>query len=74
AEELHDPLSELAADARCSLLPADDTAFAAAYLVERERADELEGRARELAQQHPEVDMVVSGPWPPYSFSELPDA
>ena len=74
AQALHRPLAELAADASCTLLPRDDTAFSAAYLVDRTRAPELEDRAAALRTASEDVELVVSGPWPPYSFSEGPDA
>ncbi len=74
AAEVHPRLAQLATDARCSLLPRDDTPLAAAYLVDRVRCGEFEAHAAELAEEQPDAELVVSGPWPPYSFSEPTDA
>lgn len=70
ADEVHPRLARLAAEARCSLLPRDDTPLVAAYLVERARCARFEADAAALGEQHPDAELVVSGPWPPYSFSE----
>jgi len=66
AAELHEPL------ARCSrasaVSPGSD--YAAAYLV---RDDERSGFERALAgfvAAHPDLTVVCTGPWAPYSFVE----
>ena len=74
ADAVHPPLVELAADAKFSLLPRDDTPFTAAYLVDRGCLLEFERRVESLRGTHEDVELVFSGPWPPYSFSELGDA
>jgi hypothetical protein len=38
------------------------------YLVGREHAAEFAAAVRACAERFPEVDLDVSGPWPPYSF------
>jgi hypothetical protein len=53
------PLAELAADAR---LRHVGTSVVAAYLVDRERVEAFEERARAM-------ELSLTGPWPPYSFS-----
>jgi hypothetical protein len=58
ADELHEPLAELAVDSVLRLCPREDTAFSAAYLVDRENVERF-------AEHAP----GVTGPWPPYSFS-----
>jgi hypothetical protein len=68
-DELSSPLAELATDTRVELCPRDDTAFAASYLVARDHAGLFEHRARALTHATPEATLVLSGPWPPYSFS-----
>jgi hypothetical protein len=60
ADELHGPLAALAADSVLTLCPREDTAFSAAYLVERADAARFSERAKGVS---------VTGPWPPYSFS-----
>jgi hypothetical protein len=73
ADDLHLPFSELAAAATCRLLPDDDAAFTAAYLVDRAHMHELERRVEQLGSRRGDVDVVCTGPWPPYSFSNPAD-
>ena len=42
----------------------------AAYLVERDEVDAFAARVRQLQREHPELAILCTGPWPPYSFSE----
>jgi hypothetical protein len=58
---LHAAVDDLAVDSVVHLIPRDDTAFSASYLVEHDHADTFAARASEYA--------TVTGPWPPYSFS-----
>jgi hypothetical protein len=46
----------------------------AAYLLPDERDGELATAVSELAGQHPELRIEITGPWPPYSFAGLPEA
>lgn len=41
-----------------------------AHLVQATAADAYAARARELSHGHPPLRIVVTGPWPPYSFVE----
>ena len=41
-----------------------------AHLVQASGADAYLARARELSHGHPPLRIVVTGPWPPYSFVE----
>ncbi|HLJ03923.1 MAG TPA: GvpL/GvpF family gas vesicle protein [Solirubrobacteraceae bacterium] len=41
-----------------------------AYLVDRDRLAEFVGAVRALDHAHPDLELVCTGPWPPYSFSE----
>lgn len=41
-----------------------------AYLVESTRCDDLAAFVHELADRHPGVDIALTGPWPPYSFTD----
>jgi hypothetical protein len=61
ADELHPRLAELAVDSVLRLTPHEDTAFSAAYLVERGAIDRFAERAPR--------EVTLTGPWPPYSFS-----
>lgn len=42
----------------------------AAYLVGRGDVDRFVAAVGDLQTRHPELDMVCTGPWPPYSFAE----
>lgn len=69
SRELHLPLALLArADARFGGASGD--LLHAAYLVPDERTAAFRDRIAELERLHPELTMVCTGPWPPYSFAE----
>jgi gas vesicle protein GvpL/GvpF len=42
-----------------------------AFLVERERLDSFTSAVAEAAQSHHELDVQLTGPWPPYDFVRL---
>jgi hypothetical protein len=42
----------------------------AAYLVDRANVEEFRARIAELGSELSGVDLVCTGPWPPYSFAE----
>jgi hypothetical protein len=67
---IHEPLASLArADAR--LRPhAERELLRSAYLVERGAVEAFVARVSELQHAHPELQLLCTGPWPPYSFSE----
>ena len=69
AEELHRPLALLSrADARFGGASGD--LLHAAYLVPEERTAAFRDRISGLERLHPELTMVCTGPWPPYSFAD----
>lgn len=43
----------------------------ASHLVERARLEEYRARVRELTSERADLHFLASGPWPPYSFSDL---
>lgn len=51
-----------------SASPSERLALRAVYLLERERAGAVESACAAVRQRHQEVQVLVSGPWPPYSF------
>jgi Gas vesicle synthesis protein GvpL/GvpF len=68
-QEVHPPLVALSA-ASCIREPTRPPAiFAAAYLVEADRVSKFRRRADRLARGQPGLQVMVSGPWPPYSFA-----
>jgi hypothetical protein len=52
--------------------PSGDLIFNGAYLVERARVEAFREAASELESRH-RFEVAVTGPWPPYSFSALPE-
>jgi hypothetical protein len=61
-------LAALDAHARASTtLPATDRARRA-YLVDRAQREAFLDAVRRLDEQCPELELVCTGPWPPYSF------
>jgi gas vesicle protein GvpL/GvpF len=75
AEAIHERLAGLAV--RWQAVPSRSGRPAlvsnGSYLVERRRADEFLSEAEGLRAEHAEsgVSIRVTGPWPPYSFTEL---
>jgi hypothetical protein len=66
-EGVHEVLEPHARD--CRLLGGAEP-LRAAYLVEHDEVDAFAARVRELQGEHPELAILCTGPWPPYSFSE----
>ena len=81
--DLHRSLGEIASDARLVAARADvgetrvgDLALNAAYLLPRERENELAEAVDRFARRFAELgfDARATGPWPPYNFVEDPPA
>lgn len=59
-------------DARVAVLPSRALVVRAAHLVECARLEEYRSRVRALeAERAAELNFLTSGPWPPYSFSNV---
>jgi gas vesicle protein GvpL/GvpF len=65
---VHDPLSELARASRRRTPGGVPEVLRGAYLVDRERVDDFARDVGRLQQDHPELRLLCTGPWPPYSF------
>lgn len=65
-----DRLSAIALSARRSMTPRPDVPVLDAYLVERGRVDEFVALVERLDGDLDDVELVCTGPWPPYSFAE----
>jgi glycosyltransferase involved in cell wall biosynthesis len=63
-----EPLAALARESRRRLEPDPATALSASYLVERDRVDQFIDTVRRLDDELEAVELVLTGPWPPYSF------
>jgi hypothetical protein len=66
-----DPLTGLARDIHVRLVGQADLPVLEAYLVNRDRVAEFTERVRDIDERHPEIELVCTGPWPPYSFASL---
>lgn len=64
-----DPLTALALSSRRVLAPRPDLPVLDAYLVDRGRVDEFVALVEKLGGVLDDVDLVCTGPWPPYSFA-----
>ncbi|HEX6185365.1 MAG TPA: GvpL/GvpF family gas vesicle protein [Pyrinomonadaceae bacterium] len=64
-------LAGLARESAARVSPSEAIVVRAAHLVERGRVAEYRTRLRELGASRPALRLLTSGPWPPYSFSDL---
>jgi len=75
ARELGDSVERAAGvageDAQHRVCPSEAVAVSSALLVAREGADQAVARLRELGDRVADVEVVVNGPWPPYSFAGI---
>jgi hypothetical protein len=65
--EIHEPLAVWSRDA---VVERGADPLRAAYLVDRSEVESFVDLVRGLQGAHPDIDLVCTGPWPPYSFSE----
>ncbi|NJK81634.1 MAG: GvpL/GvpF family gas vesicle protein [Chloroflexaceae bacterium] len=74
ADALHTPLAALARDTRLRLLETPRMLLTAAYLVEQTQVAHVRQTVAELAHEHPDLQLLCTGPWPVYHFvSKLAD-
>jgi len=67
ARRLHEALAPLAREA---VVQPSRELLRAAYLVDRDAVGAFAARVRELDAAHPELALVCTGPWAPFSFAE----
>jgi hypothetical protein len=68
---LAEGLAGLARETAERLSPSEGIFVRASHLVERARTEEYRARLRALAAARTDLRLLTSGPWPPYSFSEM---
>ena len=68
ATRVHEPLARLARLSRRSESVRSDEPLRAAYLVDRASIAAFAERVSGLQQENPDVRILCTGPWPPYSF------
>jgi gas vesicle protein GvpL/GvpF len=64
------PLDKLSRTSRCELPAGPQQPLRCAYLVDRELVQDFTASVRQLDHQLCGVELVCTGPWPPYSFVE----
>jgi Gas vesicle synthesis protein GvpL/GvpF len=65
---LHEPLAGLATEARLQPARGADEVLHGAYLVETPVLPRFRATVERLQERHPDLAMLCTGPWPPYSF------
>jgi hypothetical protein len=69
AEELHGPLATLAREATRTVGATERLLLSGAYLVPADAVAEFRELVERLQAEHPDLTIVCTGPWPPYSFA-----
>lgn len=69
-ERLRASLAGLVRDERVDPPGERSGVLSVSHLVPRTREDEYRGRVRDVRDRVPDLSFLVTGPWPPYSFSE----
>jgi hypothetical protein len=67
-QELCAALVSQATASRLEAEPADRQGISAAFLVPRDRLASFQAIVGRIADAHPELALLCTGPWPPYSF------
>ena len=75
SEEIASWLSERLGDSvrgtRINTIVADKLLLSAAHLVERESVAQYRQLLKQARAERPELKILTSGPWPPYSFANI---
>ena len=71
ASWLQTQIGALIRDTRTNTNLTDKLLLAASHLVERGVVEQYRARLRSARLERPELDLLVSGPWPPYSFANI---
>ncbi len=70
--EIYDQLRDCAIASRHNKPIGDKMILNAAFLVERDKADEFDRKVQEIAQRYEgKLRFLYTGPWPPYNFVNI---
>ena len=69
AARIREQLRDVVRDERIDTARTTHAVVTMSHLVARENFDEYRERARRLRAAFPELRLLLSGPWPPYSFA-----
>jgi Gas vesicle synthesis protein GvpL/GvpF len=64
------PLDGVARSSRKRVLPRATLPVTSAYLVDRERSGEFTELVARLGEELDDIELVCTGPWPPYTFAQ----
>jgi hypothetical protein len=64
-------LREVVKDSFVEMNPAQSLVISASHLVERSSINAYRGRIDDASKERADLRFLTSGPWPPYSFSNL---
>jgi hypothetical protein len=70
AERVHEQLAPLARDATLLDAGTSPDLLRGAYLVDRDATGAFTAAVARLQDAHPELRLLCTGPWPPYSFAQ----
>jgi len=68
---LEEQVGSFARQEEISLCPTEKLIVAAAHLIVREQVTKYRDRLASARNLRPELHFLVSGPWPPYTFSNI---
>jgi hypothetical protein len=71
ARDVHGRLAELARESTSQVVARDDLVLTAAYLLPRAAVEQFRSALHAVEAEHRDVTLVLTGPWPPYSFALL---
>jgi len=70
SDAVHEPLRAVARASRVRAADSPSEQLRAAYLVDRDRVDDFVRAVAALQQCRPDLRLLCTGPWAPYSFTE----
>jgi gas vesicle protein GvpL/GvpF len=71
AREVHGTLAALARESTCQVVARADVVLTAAYLLPRATVEKFRASLQAAEAEARDVTSVLTGPWPPYSFTLL---
>ena len=69
--DIHQTLAGLARESTSRVVARDDLVLTAAYLLPRATVEQFRSALQVVEAEHRDVTLVLTGPWPPYSFALL---
>jgi hypothetical protein len=70
ADHVEERLSRFAIARRSRALETPELVLSASFLVERDTVEAFRAAVEELDRARPDLDLVCTGPWPPYNFAD----